>query len=1194
MTGAITQIDITAKDSTAAAFASVNNNLDSLSSSTSKTVAALAGLGISVGGIAASIKSAIDAADEVNKLSQKIGVAVEDIAGLELAYRQAGLGADALQTSISKLSKNVASGNEAFAAMGISLKGADGDLKSTRQILAEVSDKFAGYQDGIAKTALAIELFGKSGADLIPFLNAGSDSLREFDETAQKLGLTLSSETAKRAEQFNDTLDLIGQGASGVTRSVAAELLPTLVGLSEQFFKTATDGDKIKTTADIISASFRGLATAGVAVVGTFQTVGTALGGIAAMWGAIAKGDFSQAREIVQQVKKDLADNFKSTIDGVTSAWSANNTAVQESTKSTQERIKQQAPLVKSLNDEKTAIDGRNKAQAFALDREHEYIKLLEIERKQRADLLKPYADSTAKANEQLDALENEITALKFAKENQIDLRLAVEKTTIARLEEKRAAQQDPEIVSQINSEIEARKKIAGLIPLQKELQNQTQSTTDQVTELWKQAGRNIQTTLASSIFDFFNGGLGNMVQNVKNAVLRIASEFAALKISQAIGLDKIFSVGAAGPTAAGISSGGSLLNIASLGSSAIGLVRGGFGANSLVGGALSFLPGEVGAFGSGLAGGAIAGVSSPAALAGASFAAMSGPLIAAFAATQGLKMLAGNKRMGGTFGGIMNTIGDIPILGDMIPIIPILNGLFGRGPLKQKETQLTGDIGASGLLSGYLTTNFKAKGGLLVGSKRDFAGVDLLTGAAETDNGKLQGIADGMVKYAQQLAQQINQSVSVVNTSLRGISDSLSLSVKPLDDFHHSINLISESGKALTDEQIAQEISDISDEMVKSLMPAIEQYAKFGESSIQTITRLGAEFDTLTNSASLLFDKTNAQAKDFVNSFGIKDRTTIIDKLGGVDSTASLTAGYAQNFLSEDQRMRPVIEALVTQRDKLGLGYINTRQQYIDAVQSGYSGKLNVDQFSFLLKNQDLINQGFNYLGKFNDAINETADSASKAARELKSMNADDTENGQRLNKAIQDTTASISELESISKSLQETVNQINPLSLEQARSQVSSGNFNAPNLQQALSVLSNTNSAGFPNVLDFRRARASNVSAIGALQGSVDYSLIGQRNKLAATIREKEDFQAALNRASLMYQNDIASFDVGGKVPRTGLALIHKDEQVVTARDSASFAEEIASLKTAIEVLVISNNKINRRFDKWDSEGMPAVRTA
>src|SRR5690606_30490554 len=77
------------------------------------------------------------------------------------------------------------------------------------------------------------------------------------------------------------------------------------------------------------------------------------------------------------------------------------------------------------------------------------------------------------------------------------------------------------------------------------------------------------------------------------------------------------------------------------------------------------------------------------------------------------------------------------------------VNALFGRGPLKQRDTVLSGSIGAGGFESGSLQTNFRAKGGLFRSNKNDFTRVDAVTGEVTTDNKKLMDFANGLADVA-------------------------------------------------------------------------------------------------------------------------------------------------------------------------------------------------------------------------------------------------------------------------------------------------------------------------------------------------------------------------------------------------------------------------------------------------------------
>lgn len=311
---------------------------------------ALMGLGAGLGVAAFSrwMQGAIDAGDETNKLAQKIGVTTEEVAGMQLAFRQAGVG-DAFASSMAKMSKAVAEGSDAFKAMGIHTRDTDGTLRSSRVLLGEVADKFAGYADGAAKSALAQAVFGKSGADLIPLLNAGSQALDEYDAMAAKLGLTIGEDTAKQAEKFNDTLDLIGQGSQGVARQMAAQLLPTLSGLADQFFTSMSSGDKLKNTADFLASSMKVLYIAGIAVVEVFSTVGKTLAAAGAQMVAMASLDFAGAVAIGKEWAADVGTGWKETLKQIEGAWNATGSAAVESMAATQKAIKGTAPLLDDL-----------------------------------------------------------------------------------------------------------------------------------------------------------------------------------------------------------------------------------------------------------------------------------------------------------------------------------------------------------------------------------------------------------------------------------------------------------------------------------------------------------------------------------------------------------------------------------------------------------------------------------------------------------------------------------------------------------------------------------------------------------------------------------------------------------------------------------------------------------------------------
>jgi len=280
---------------------------------------AIDGISTSLGNIAGSLvaafsvdhlvefgKRAIDAADEVGKMAQKVGVSVEALSALQLQAKLSNVANEELQTGLSKLAKTAADaaggGKQqaaVFAAMGVSLKDAAGNLRPMDELLGDVAGKFATYKDSAAKTALAQEVFGKSGAQLIPYLNdLGQKSLPEVIEQANEFGAVISTKASKYAEDFNDNITRLSVEAGGFANAVVAKVLPSLVSLSGQMVEAGKTTDGYSSAAEGAAKAVKGfifglivakeivsvLATGVFAAYDAISTVFNASGQIVAAW----------------------------------------------------------------------------------------------------------------------------------------------------------------------------------------------------------------------------------------------------------------------------------------------------------------------------------------------------------------------------------------------------------------------------------------------------------------------------------------------------------------------------------------------------------------------------------------------------------------------------------------------------------------------------------------------------------------------------------------------------------------------------------------------------------------------------------------------------------------------------------------------------------------------------------------------
>lgn len=188
-------------------------------------IAAAAGLGVL-------IHDLVETTGELNDTSQAIGVDVEALQELGFAAKLAGGSIDSLRTGISILSKHIVAASEGndeaqktFSKFGLKIRDASGHLKTADVIIGEVAGKFEKMPDGPKKTAAAMELFGKSGAGLIPMLNEGQAGLAKLRAEARELGAVIDRETIKAGDDLGDNLDRLKVASRGLGYAIAGPLL---------------------------------------------------------------------------------------------------------------------------------------------------------------------------------------------------------------------------------------------------------------------------------------------------------------------------------------------------------------------------------------------------------------------------------------------------------------------------------------------------------------------------------------------------------------------------------------------------------------------------------------------------------------------------------------------------------------------------------------------------------------------------------------------------------------------------------------------------------------------------------------------------------------------------------------------------------------------------------------------------------
>lgn len=235
-------------------------------------------------------------AEQVKHLSETFGMTVPQIQGLQGAAAATGIAFDSISKAMGIFDKNLVNANasnvvaaQAFKALGLSAR----DGKSQMELLLEVAEKFKNMDDGPRKVALAMQLFGKSGKDMIPFLDQGRAGIEELDRKTQDYGagVLVATDANKALREWLDQVNERGvalaesineqklgwQGVSNVMTDAFAPVLTEIEdgmnSLIKAFIDSYREGGSVAAAFDIVAGAAEALHVVISALWEIFETL---------------------------------------------------------------------------------------------------------------------------------------------------------------------------------------------------------------------------------------------------------------------------------------------------------------------------------------------------------------------------------------------------------------------------------------------------------------------------------------------------------------------------------------------------------------------------------------------------------------------------------------------------------------------------------------------------------------------------------------------------------------------------------------------------------------------------------------------------------------------------------------------------------------------------------------------------------
>lgn len=242
--------------------------------------------------------------DRFAKDAQRLGIASDTLSEMAYAAQLSGVGLGELNAGVRILARNMNEANtgastmqDAFKRIGIEYKNTDGSLRDVNDVIGDLAGKFEAMPDGALKTATAMELLGRSGSQLIPYLNSGREGVKGMREEANLFGVTVTRAFGKNVEHFNDNITRFQTIIKGAAYTIMDSMVPAINTLADKFI------DWYKTAAPDI---LEGMRAGFLSIANSIIAVSQALGG--------ATGDSLSFGKIIQTVLTSFSVGFNSIV----------------------------------------------------------------------------------------------------------------------------------------------------------------------------------------------------------------------------------------------------------------------------------------------------------------------------------------------------------------------------------------------------------------------------------------------------------------------------------------------------------------------------------------------------------------------------------------------------------------------------------------------------------------------------------------------------------------------------------------------------------------------------------------------------------------------------------------------------------------------------------------------------------------
>lgn len=169
--------------------------------------------------------------DNIDKMSQKMGISAEAYQEWEAVMQHSGTSMESLKMGMKTLASAVESGNDAFERLGITQE--EIASMSQEELFDATIAALQGVENETERTYLAGQLLGRGATELGPLLNTTAEETQAMKDRVHELGGVMSDEAVKAAAAYQDSLQDMTTAFAGLKNNLMSEFLPSMVSVMD-------------------------------------------------------------------------------------------------------------------------------------------------------------------------------------------------------------------------------------------------------------------------------------------------------------------------------------------------------------------------------------------------------------------------------------------------------------------------------------------------------------------------------------------------------------------------------------------------------------------------------------------------------------------------------------------------------------------------------------------------------------------------------------------------------------------------------------------------------------------------------------------------------------------------------------------------------------------------------------------------